>query len=163
MYSLLWMKVIKESHWSFNLPFGLYWPSRCLRVSVSFFQRVEQLTSHCEDAINLLRSTISSLESTVLPHTAEVINTKVVCCSDYITVLITSTFYCVLFRQVIAINAHSLMSLTPPPPSLDGFVMTNSSVRWKTWNRRRLPYIFLQKKKNQPKCAHYYIIKDHPL
>ncbi|KAF4090966.1 hypothetical protein AMELA_G00031700 [Ameiurus melas] len=34
-------------------------------------QRVEQLTSHCEDAINLLQSTVSSLTSTVLPLTAE--------------------------------------------------------------------------------------------
>lgn len=42
-------------------------------VPLSFFQRVEQLTSHCEDAINLLQNTISSLESTVLPPTAEVL------------------------------------------------------------------------------------------
>lgn len=40
---------------------------------VCFFQRLEQLTSHCEDAINLLQSTIRSLESTVLPPTAEVL------------------------------------------------------------------------------------------
>ncbi|KAM9494697.1 pleckstrin homology domain-containing family G member 4B isoform 3-T3 [Clarias gariepinus] len=38
---------------------------------ICFRTRVEQLTSHCEDAINLLQSTISSLESTVLPPTAE--------------------------------------------------------------------------------------------
>uniref|UniRef100_A0A8C1L944 Pleckstrin homology domain containing, family G (with RhoGef domain) member 4 n=1 Tax=Cyprinus carpio TaxID=7962 RepID=A0A8C1L944_CYPCA len=34
-------------------------------------QRLEQLTSHCEDAVNLLQNTISKLESTVLPPTAE--------------------------------------------------------------------------------------------
>uniref|UniRef100_A0A8C2K8L7 Pleckstrin homology domain containing, family G (with RhoGef domain) member 4 n=1 Tax=Cyprinus carpio TaxID=7962 RepID=A0A8C2K8L7_CYPCA len=33
--------------------------------------RLEQLTSHCEDAVNLLQNTISKLESTVLPPTAE--------------------------------------------------------------------------------------------
>ncbi|XP_047671524.1 uncharacterized protein plekhg4 isoform X3 [Tachysurus fulvidraco] len=38
---------------------------------ICFRTRVEQLTSHCEDSINLLQSTISSLESTVLPPTAE--------------------------------------------------------------------------------------------
>ncbi|XP_058237618.1 uncharacterized protein plekhg4 isoform X2 [Hemibagrus wyckioides] len=38
---------------------------------ICFRTRVEQLTSHCEDAINLLQNTISSLESTVLPPTAE--------------------------------------------------------------------------------------------
>ncbi|XP_026793278.3 puratrophin-1 isoform X2 [Pangasianodon hypophthalmus] len=38
---------------------------------ICFRIRVEQLTSHCEDAINLLQSTINSLESTVLPPTAE--------------------------------------------------------------------------------------------
>ncbi|XP_066509793.1 rho guanine nucleotide exchange factor 40-like isoform X1 [Hoplias malabaricus] len=38
---------------------------------ISFRMRAEQLTSHCEDAVNLLQSTISSLESTVLPPTAE--------------------------------------------------------------------------------------------
>lgn len=43
-----------------------------IMAPLSFFQRVEQLTSHCEDSINLLQSTISSLESTVLPPTAEV-------------------------------------------------------------------------------------------
>ncbi|CAB1338787.1 unnamed protein product, partial [Coregonus sp. 'balchen'] len=35
------------------------------------FQRVEQLTGHCEDAVNLLQSTITGLESTALPTTAE--------------------------------------------------------------------------------------------
>ncbi|XP_071256252.1 puratrophin-1-like [Salvelinus alpinus] len=39
---------------------------------VCFRTRVEQLTSHCEDAVNLLQSTIAGLESTVLPATAEV-------------------------------------------------------------------------------------------
>ncbi|XP_030649983.1 uncharacterized protein plekhg4 [Chanos chanos] len=38
---------------------------------IGFRTRVEQLTSNCQDAINLLQSTISSLESTVLPPTAE--------------------------------------------------------------------------------------------
>ncbi|XP_047007681.1 puratrophin-1 isoform X2 [Ictalurus punctatus] len=38
---------------------------------ICFRTRVEQLTSHCEDAINLLQSTVSSLKSTVLPLTAE--------------------------------------------------------------------------------------------
>ncbi|XP_072527116.1 pleckstrin homology domain-containing family G member 4B isoform X2 [Salminus brasiliensis] len=38
---------------------------------ICFRTRVEQLTSHCEDAVSLLQSTISSLESTVLPPTAE--------------------------------------------------------------------------------------------
>ncbi|XP_064867288.1 pleckstrin homology domain-containing family G member 4B-like [Oncorhynchus nerka] len=38
---------------------------------VCFRTRVEQLTSHCEDAVNLLQSTITGLESTVLPATAE--------------------------------------------------------------------------------------------
>uniref|UniRef100_A0A673MAH0 Pleckstrin homology domain containing, family G (with RhoGef domain) member 4 n=1 Tax=Sinocyclocheilus rhinocerous TaxID=307959 RepID=A0A673MAH0_9TELE len=33
--------------------------------------RLEQLTSHCEDAVNLLQNTISKLESSVLPPTAE--------------------------------------------------------------------------------------------
>ncbi|XP_057189939.1 uncharacterized protein plekhg4 isoform X2 [Triplophysa rosa] len=38
---------------------------------VCFRMRLEQLTSHCEDAANLLQNTISQLESTVLPPTAE--------------------------------------------------------------------------------------------
>lgn len=38
---------------------------------VCFRLRLEQLTSHCEDAVNLLQNTISKLESTVLPSTAE--------------------------------------------------------------------------------------------
>uniref|UniRef100_A0A8B9KAT8 Pleckstrin homology domain containing, family G (with RhoGef domain) member 4 n=1 Tax=Astyanax mexicanus TaxID=7994 RepID=A0A8B9KAT8_ASTMX len=38
---------------------------------ICFRTRVEQLTSHCEDAVTLLQSTISTLESTVLPPTAE--------------------------------------------------------------------------------------------
>nr|XP_009301619.1 uncharacterized protein plekhg4 isoform X1 [Danio rerio] len=38
---------------------------------VSFRMRLEQLTSHCEDAVSLLQNTISKLESTVLPPTAE--------------------------------------------------------------------------------------------
>uniref|UniRef100_A0AAZ3REU6 Uncharacterized protein n=1 Tax=Oncorhynchus tshawytscha TaxID=74940 RepID=A0AAZ3REU6_ONCTS len=39
---------------------------------VCFRTRLEQLTSHCEDAVNLLQSTITGLESAVLPATAEV-------------------------------------------------------------------------------------------
>ncbi|XP_073764756.1 puratrophin-1 isoform X8 [Danio rerio] len=38
---------------------------------VCFRMRLEQLTSHCEDAVSLLQNTISKLESTVLPPTAE--------------------------------------------------------------------------------------------
>uniref|UniRef100_A0A8C2K697 Pleckstrin homology domain containing, family G (with RhoGef domain) member 4 n=1 Tax=Cyprinus carpio TaxID=7962 RepID=A0A8C2K697_CYPCA len=38
---------------------------------ICFRVRLEQLTSHCEDAVNLLQNTISKLESTVLPPTAE--------------------------------------------------------------------------------------------
>ncbi|XP_036440061.1 puratrophin-1 isoform X2 [Colossoma macropomum] len=38
---------------------------------ICFRMRLEQLTSHCEDAVNLLQSTISNLESAVLPPTAE--------------------------------------------------------------------------------------------
>ncbi|XP_056609543.1 pleckstrin homology domain-containing family G member 4B isoform X2 [Triplophysa dalaica] len=38
---------------------------------ICFRMRLEQLTSHCEDAVNLLQNTISQLESTVLPPTAE--------------------------------------------------------------------------------------------
>ncbi|XP_031425073.1 uncharacterized protein plekhg4 isoform X3 [Clupea harengus] len=38
---------------------------------VCFRTRLEQLTSNCQDAVNLLKSTISSLESTPLPPTAE--------------------------------------------------------------------------------------------
>ncbi|XP_026071060.1 rho guanine nucleotide exchange factor 40-like isoform X2 [Carassius auratus] len=38
---------------------------------MGFRMRLEQLTSHCEDAVNLLQNTISKLESTVLPPTAE--------------------------------------------------------------------------------------------
>uniref|UniRef100_A0A8C1XDK8 Pleckstrin homology domain containing, family G (with RhoGef domain) member 4 n=1 Tax=Cyprinus carpio TaxID=7962 RepID=A0A8C1XDK8_CYPCA len=38
---------------------------------ICFRMRLEQLTSHCEDAVNLLQNTISKLESTVLPPTAE--------------------------------------------------------------------------------------------
>uniref|UniRef100_A0A671MIL7 Rho guanine nucleotide exchange factor 40-like n=1 Tax=Sinocyclocheilus anshuiensis TaxID=1608454 RepID=A0A671MIL7_9TELE len=38
---------------------------------VCFRMRLEQLTSHCKDAVNLLQNTISKLESTVLPPTAE--------------------------------------------------------------------------------------------
>ncbi|KAK6294011.1 hypothetical protein J4Q44_G00348410 [Coregonus suidteri] len=38
---------------------------------VCFRTRVEQLTGHCEDAVNLLQSTITGLESTALPTTAE--------------------------------------------------------------------------------------------
>ncbi|XP_042169719.1 pleckstrin homology domain-containing family G member 4B-like [Oncorhynchus tshawytscha] len=38
---------------------------------VCFRTRLEQLTSHCEDAVNLLQSTITGLESAVLPATAE--------------------------------------------------------------------------------------------
>ncbi|XP_051756178.1 puratrophin-1 isoform X4 [Ctenopharyngodon idella] len=38
---------------------------------VCFRMRLEQLTSHCEDAVNLLQNSISKLESTVLPPTAE--------------------------------------------------------------------------------------------
>lgn len=41
------------------------------------FQRLEQLTSHCEDAVNLLQNTISKLESTVLPPTAEVLQESI--------------------------------------------------------------------------------------
>lgn len=41
------------------------------------FQRLEQLTSHCEDAVNLLQNTISKLESTVLPPTAEVLQQSI--------------------------------------------------------------------------------------
>ncbi|XP_062845674.1 uncharacterized protein plekhg4 [Trichomycterus rosablanca] len=43
----------------------------CHTSWISFRKRVEQLTSHCQDAINLLQSTICSLESTALPSTAE--------------------------------------------------------------------------------------------
>uniref|UniRef100_A0A671QKF0 Rho guanine nucleotide exchange factor 40-like n=1 Tax=Sinocyclocheilus anshuiensis TaxID=1608454 RepID=A0A671QKF0_9TELE len=38
---------------------------------ICFRMRLEQLTSHCEDAVNLLQNTISKLESSVLPPTAE--------------------------------------------------------------------------------------------
>ncbi|RXN21128.1 rho guanine nucleotide exchange factor 40-like protein [Labeo rohita] len=38
---------------------------------ICFRMRLEQLTSHCEDAVNLLQNAISKLESTVLPPTAE--------------------------------------------------------------------------------------------
>uniref|UniRef100_A0AAY5KU03 Pleckstrin homology domain containing, family G (with RhoGef domain) member 4 n=1 Tax=Esox lucius TaxID=8010 RepID=A0AAY5KU03_ESOLU len=38
---------------------------------ISFRMRLEQLTSHCEDAVNLLQSTIQNLEAIALPHTAE--------------------------------------------------------------------------------------------
>ncbi|XP_056121438.1 puratrophin-1 isoform X2 [Rhinichthys klamathensis goyatoka] len=38
---------------------------------VCFRMRLEQLTSHCEDAVNLLQNSISILESAVLPPTAE--------------------------------------------------------------------------------------------
>ncbi|XP_026123332.1 uncharacterized protein plekhg4 isoform X2 [Carassius auratus] len=38
---------------------------------ICFRMRLELLTSHCEDAMNLLQNTISKLESTVLPPTAE--------------------------------------------------------------------------------------------
>ncbi|KAF4111069.1 hypothetical protein G5714_008100 [Onychostoma macrolepis] len=38
---------------------------------ICFRMRLEQLTSHCENAVNLLQNTISKLESTVLPPTAE--------------------------------------------------------------------------------------------
>ncbi|XP_043101128.1 uncharacterized protein plekhg4 isoform X2 [Puntigrus tetrazona] len=38
---------------------------------ICFRMRLEQLTSHCADAVNLLQNTISKLESTVLPPTAE--------------------------------------------------------------------------------------------
>ncbi|XP_051511165.1 uncharacterized protein LOC127416075 isoform X2 [Myxocyprinus asiaticus] len=38
---------------------------------VCFRMRVEQLTSHCEDAVNLLQTTTSKLESTALPPSAE--------------------------------------------------------------------------------------------
>ncbi|XP_039544522.1 uncharacterized protein plekhg4 isoform X3 [Pimephales promelas] len=38
---------------------------------VCFRMRLEQLTSHCEDAVNLLQKSISILESAVLPPTAE--------------------------------------------------------------------------------------------
>ncbi|XP_065123628.1 puratrophin-1 isoform X5 [Paramisgurnus dabryanus] len=38
---------------------------------VTFRMRLEQLTRHCEDAVNLLQNSISKLESTVLPPTAE--------------------------------------------------------------------------------------------
>uniref|UniRef100_A0A3B4E112 Pleckstrin homology domain containing, family G (with RhoGef domain) member 4 n=1 Tax=Pygocentrus nattereri TaxID=42514 RepID=A0A3B4E112_PYGNA len=38
---------------------------------ICFRTRLEQLTSHCEDAVNLLQGTISNLESAVLPPTAE--------------------------------------------------------------------------------------------
>ncbi|XP_056317728.1 uncharacterized protein plekhg4 isoform X2 [Danio aesculapii] len=38
---------------------------------VCFRMRLEQLTSHCEDAVSLLQNTISKLQSTVLPPTAE--------------------------------------------------------------------------------------------
>lgn len=40
-------------------------------------QRLEQLTSHCEDAVNLLQNSISKLESTVLPPTAEVLQQSI--------------------------------------------------------------------------------------
>ncbi|KAI4876786.1 hypothetical protein NFI96_021615 [Prochilodus magdalenae] len=43
----------------------------CHAAWICFRMRLELLTSHCEDAVNLLQSTISSLESTVLPTTAE--------------------------------------------------------------------------------------------
>ncbi|XP_076856301.1 pleckstrin homology domain-containing family G member 4B isoform X2 [Brachyhypopomus gauderio] len=38
---------------------------------ICFRTRLEPLRSHCEDAVNLLQSTISTLECTVLPSTAE--------------------------------------------------------------------------------------------
>ncbi|KAJ8272177.1 hypothetical protein COCON_G00110360 [Conger conger] len=38
---------------------------------INFRMRVEQLTSSCQDAVSLLKGTISSLESTLLPTTAE--------------------------------------------------------------------------------------------
>ncbi|XP_077084949.1 puratrophin-1 isoform X10 [Siphateles boraxobius] len=38
---------------------------------VCFRRRLEQLASHCEDAVNLLQNSISILESAVLPPTAE--------------------------------------------------------------------------------------------
>ncbi|XP_051563410.1 uncharacterized protein LOC127446483 [Myxocyprinus asiaticus] len=38
---------------------------------ICFRMRLEQLTSHCEDAVNLLQNTISKLESSALPPTAE--------------------------------------------------------------------------------------------
>ncbi|KAL1007725.1 hypothetical protein UPYG_G00090770 [Umbra pygmaea] len=38
---------------------------------ICFRMRLEQLTSNCEDAVNLLQSTISKLESTALPPSAE--------------------------------------------------------------------------------------------
>ncbi|XP_073692183.1 puratrophin-1 [Garra rufa] len=38
---------------------------------ICFRMRLEQLTSHCEDAVNLLQKAISKLESAVLPPTAE--------------------------------------------------------------------------------------------
>lgn len=45
------------------------------------FQRLEQLTSHCEDAVNLLQNAISKLESTVLTPTAEVLQQSIKCFS----------------------------------------------------------------------------------
>ncbi|KAM6980548.1 puratrophin-1 [Aplochiton taeniatus] len=38
---------------------------------IGFRTRVEQFTSHCQDAVSLLQSTVTSLESTPLPPTAE--------------------------------------------------------------------------------------------
>ncbi|XP_051966564.1 uncharacterized protein LOC127632025 isoform X2 [Xyrauchen texanus] len=38
---------------------------------ICFRMRLEHLTSHCEDAVNLLQNTISKLESSALPPTAE--------------------------------------------------------------------------------------------
>ncbi|KAI1904250.1 hypothetical protein AGOR_G00003750 [Albula goreensis] len=43
----------------------------CHNSWISFRMRVEQLTSSCEDAVSLLKSTVSSLEASTLPATAE--------------------------------------------------------------------------------------------
>lgn len=59
-------------------------------LPVSSFQRLEQLTSHCEDAINLLQSTIRSLESIVLPPTAEVLYCTVPTQCSFVS----NTFFC---------------------------------------------------------------------
>ncbi|KAJ8407895.1 hypothetical protein AAFF_G00269390 [Aldrovandia affinis] len=43
----------------------------CHNSWIGFRARVEQLTSSCEDAVSLLKSTVSSLEASALPATAE--------------------------------------------------------------------------------------------
>uniref|UniRef100_A0A672LA32 Rho guanine nucleotide exchange factor 40-like n=1 Tax=Sinocyclocheilus grahami TaxID=75366 RepID=A0A672LA32_SINGR len=65
--SALGLTVLVNARRLYSLPFV---PENPTHRELSH-TRLEQLTSHCEDAVNLLQNTISKLESTVLPPTAE--------------------------------------------------------------------------------------------